>query len=373
MAEFIEEVFAASDLGFCDLEAAYQAEMDVLASLVEMGKLQKWLPRFNNYPGWLQSLTDKGSPLKKIEKFSSGSRVINAYMQDNWLRNGLYMANVAVSCELLNGYKILISDLNQQKLRLLINKHLEQYRTATQSQLNEAFIKFHAIDAVRTMQILRCLRLVTVNTCDIRLLGLGVGNGYKDMVSLHMVPSIEVHQTPIGKALMFQSARSLYHDAVLFESDPQHREYFKDLTKNGVPPTLAISGDSIVGTELLGDSLAKRNMQRRNFVSLQRIDHRMLPDVKRFLRAVLQQVEDGSDLVITMGSGHNAEQFQGRQDKIQEIFKTLSDAGMKPVLIKLHTGKKLAGDEYHHTFGIRQVTTYEILHCKLSPQLADRI
>jgi len=369
----VEEVFPSAHYDFQTLVAAYQTEMDGLGFLAETDKLRLWLPRFADYSGYLSSLAAKARPLKRVDKITRGSRIIDCYAQDKWLRDALLMAQLAAVCGLIDGTRLPESQLTRPQLRAFVGQQLERYRHAPQKDIDDLTPKLQTIDAVRSMQILRCLGLVTVKSEDIRLLGFGVADGDKELMALHMEPLIEMQETLQGKALLFRTRKVYCKDAVLFDSDPQYEEHYKRLSNQIAPPVIAIRGDSVEGMKSLKPQLAERGMQLRNFVSILRIDHRMLPDAKGFLRMLLQHVENDSDFVLTMGSGHNPEQYRGREEKIREIFKILSRAGMKPVIIKLHTEKKSPDDDVQQTFGIKGIATFEILHCKLSPQAVSLI
>jgi len=367
--DFVQEVFNNYYLDFASLKKAYYAETDLLAAILASDGFQKCLMRFKD------GRLDYKSAIKNIEKISRGTRIITAtkYVQNDLLSTALHMAHLSACAELFNGHSFLEKNLTKKMLRLLVNQHLEQYRNFSLKELNSLFFKFHTLDAVRTMQVLRRLGLVNIKTKDIRLLGLGVGSGIKELRSLHKIASMKVNKVGNDNCLTFHSIVELYHDVIIFESDPQIRESFKQMAIHPENRLVAINGDSIAGVESLDELLAERNLLPRNFISLLRIDHRMLPDVKRFLRAMLLQVERDADLVITIGQGHTLEQFQARMKKIREIFDILSEVGMKPVLIKLHTDKKLKGGVFQQVFGTREITTFQILHCKLSPELAGEI
>ena len=83
-------------------------------------------------------------------------------------------------------------------------------------------------------------------------------------------------------------------------------------------------------------------------------------------------MDQTADLVITMGSGFTVEDFQGRVDKIQEIFDYLNKLKLEPVLIKLHDQGDINRQRATNKFSKASLTTYQILHCKLKKKILSK-
>ena len=67
-----------------------------------------------------------------------------------------------------------------------------------------------------------------------------------------------------------------------------------------------------------------------------RIDHRMIPDSKNFLRLIGSVIDSTADLIMTIGAGNNLVEFEGRLRCFDEMFTSLVELGLKPVRILMH-------------------------------------
>ena len=83
-------------------------------------------------------------------------------------------------------------------------------------------------------------------------------------------------------------------------------------------------------------------------------------------------MDQSADLIVTMGSGHTLEDFEGRINKLKEIFDFLFKLKLNPTLIKLHGEGTTEQQRNSNSFSTRSITTYQILHCKLKKKILQK-
>jgi hypothetical protein len=223
------------------------------------------------------------------------------------------------------------------------------------------------MDAVRTIQILRLLGLVHISSPQMKQLSLGAGPANKDMNSIHLVPDIRVstNQLSLMARISFSMKVVNCRDIVITDCDPQRSQQYKLLNAIKNPKTIAINDDTFAVLEGLPAILDKHSLSPRNFIVALRIDHRMISDVASFFRLIGESIASVADLVVSIGSGFTVDDYAGRVNKLGEVFEYLRDCGLQPTLIKLHGSGTLEEQRQKNHFGLSNITTYQILHCKL--------
>jgi len=161
-------------------------------------------------------------------------------------------------------------------------------------------------------------------------------------------------------------------DIIITDNDPQREEQYKLLNELRTNNLLALNKDTNEILENLPGIMKQHNMPPRNLVVALRIDHRMIPDAHRFLKLITMSIDSTADIIVTMGSGFNIDDFTGRTRALIELFTSLKDAGLAPVLIKLHGSGSLEQQRNTPSFGLSNITTYEILYCKLKKKKLEK-
>lgn len=339
-------------------------------------------------PELLDRFRDYDRYLRVARKKNAGGKCLRQVFGENsdiWMEgNGkpyddfLFTTHLAACCELLNGLRIPQNNISRQAfLNTLVDlEALAKNRgTTLEDEIN---VRFHSMDAVRTMQILRYLGLVTKNTDHFKQLSLGAGSGIKDIRSLHLIPRVKSVEFASGaahnaKALLFEVSLGCVSDIVIADGDQQHAHYYEELRQLQKPKVLTYIEDLFSTLDRLPSELEKHGWEKRNLLVALRIDHRMIPDVEAFFRQTSSVIEDGADFIITIGSGHNLEEFEGRLKKLDEITSFLKELGMRPVRIRMHKNGSLAEQFQRNLFGISGGVTYEIIHCKLDKAKLKRL
>lgn len=201
-------------------------------------------------------------------------------------------------------------------------------------------------------------------------LSLGAASAKKDMRSVHLIPQIRI---TTDKVVKFSVSECRVKDMVVVDGDPSRESQYRELNGCDGYPVCAINNDACEALKTLPDKLRSRGMGKRNTIIALRIDHRMLPDVAEFFRLLAPSIEDGTDLIITIGAGFDLSEFKGRTAVLRTLYDYLYEAGMGPVLLKLHGNGSLEEQWTTQAFGLKSITTYEILHCKLELKLLSRM
>lgn len=371
------EIFPVSDASHSELLAGYKLEAAGLAAIAEAPLFSEILRRFSNYPLFLKQHQKKLSTQKIIDKLSNGTGIIEVTPPSSELRDIIYTAHIAACCELFNGACIPTTVLRRNSIAGWIEKEFHAYKTAPTAALNQLSDKFHSMDAVRTIQILRCLGLVSRSPATARQLSLGAGPATKDIRSIHLTPEITRGNavSPINnsKQLTFKVHNSVPADIIITDNDPQREEQYKLLNKQTDIRILALNWDSTTTLKQLPAILETNRLPARNLAVALRIDHRMINDSDEFLSLLARCIEPTADFIVTIGSGFTLDDFSRRTEKIGELFSTLKKLGMNPTIIRLHGKGTLEQQRTNPSFGLSGITTYEILHCKLKKKRLERL
>ena len=159
---------------------------------------------------------------------------------------------------------------------------------------------------------------------------------------------------------------------VVSDNDPQRRELYLSLNKVKNQNIIGLNIDAYDALTKLPELEKLHNIGSRNLIVALRIDHRMFPDIYRLFKLISLSMDQSADLIITMGSGHTLDEFEGRINKIKEIFEYLKTLKLEPTLIKLHNEGTLEQQRSSNSFSLATITTYQILHCKLKKKILQK-
>lgn len=219
------------------------------------------------------------------------------------------------------------------------------------------------MDAVRTMQLLRFAGIFLRPDNECVQLGLGAATGNKDIHFAHAQPACQLLSAGNDRTILF-NYRSIHpRDVIISDLDPRHQKLYDKLEALEETNARGYVSD----TFRLLDKLAESNGIKRNLVTMLRIEPAMIPDAHRFLGKLARIIDDGCDLVISIGAGDSPTAYHQRIEKISEIHGLLTETGLKPTLFKLHMGGTIMQQAASLQFGNAATASYEILHCKLNP------
>lgn len=364
------ETFPVFTSEYDAIYTGYKIELIGLAALLSAKNKSEYLSRISNYNDFKKRVTDKRYQ-KNISKLFKKGSIIHISQQTEILTDVLLTAQLAICCELFEGVKIPLHGLKPEAIETTLQTLLGKYKNTKKGDttLQNLDIKLHSIDAFRTVQILKALGLYTMEAQDICQLSLGVGSASKDLKSIHLQPELKILPDNI---LAFNVKKLHAKDVILVDGDPQREALFHTLNNNKDYPIVAINDDAYDTLLKIPDILIEKKLAPRNAVVALRIDHRMIPDVTKFFRLLENSIDNISHLIVTIGSGFNKDDFTGRTTVLQNMYNFLKSAGLRPVLIKLHSQGTLEEQWNDHAFGLKNMTTYQILYCKLKKNILKK-
>jgi len=347
---------------FKEISSYFQKEIDQVGRMLKYPFSNEILSSFENYQLFIRRINKDADPLKEILIASDDTRILSVESKSEYLWEVFTIAHIAACCELMKGTGIPRQELDAQSLSKVMQQFLSSLQFAPEKKLNSVANKLHYMDAIRTMHLLRALGLITKPTAEFHQLGLGAGDGYKDLFSLHKLPVIRSMQIDGKNTLVFDMLKENVSHIVLSDMDPHFSELYKKLNEQNELPVLAINK----GTNDVLNKLKDLDIRKRNLVTSIRFDHRMIPDVVEFFKLLTPIVDDQCDLVMSMGAGNTPEEFEGRINLMKSLFDELNNAKLQPVLIKLHGSGTLLQQHKSLAFGNPWSSTYEILYCSLN-------
>lgn len=340
-----------------------------LSAIYKSGQLHDILDFFKDYETYLNSRQKNINSTKLIKKISKGTGIINSNIPNNDLKEVLYIAHAAACCATFNDWAIPFTSLEQQALRDTITRSLTPPSGLSKQEIIFLGNRLGQADTIRSIQILRLLGLFKTKSSNIRQISFAAGAGYRDMYGFHPIPVI----TSKSNAFSMAENRTLCFDLkqidpealVLIDNNPLLKERYEDLSNNNPGHILALVDDADKAIEKMPEILTKKSWKPFNCISGIRIDHRMIPDAKKFITSLTPILDDTADLIISIGSGDVLDDFIGRKKVMQNIFDFLTDRKLSPVKITMHGGTSREEQFESPCFSVSNFTTYELLYCKL--------
>lgn len=359
------EIFPSYHFTIDELIRAYETEAYGLSQIISQPD-NTLLKRHFDYASYL--LNTKTDPLKKdfTQFTASQNNIIHAGDSHPYLKTALLSAHLSSCCELFNSYSYTREQLEISTFPLVIQAWLKQYAGNT-PMINQLSAPLHSMDAVRTIQILRNLSLVNIKSDNIRQISLGAGPADKDIQAIHAIPKISLNKSE-DSGILFEMQEKQAQNIIVSDNDPQRKELYARLSDEN-KWLFALNIDTYDALEEAIHLKESQNIGNRNFIVALRIDHRMLPDIALLFKRIAHCMDDSADLIISIGSGHTIDEYIGRINKIDEIFTFLNDNKQKPTLIKLHGNGTAEQQRSSNAFSSAQITSYQILHCKLKRKL----
>lgn len=319
--------------------------------------------RIANHDAYIRSIASNDQPASSDDILRNGG-IIHFEKNEERLLNAALTAHVAICCELLDGLNIPLSLLTQETAQPLMDRVFDRFENLEEDLATRDTLEFklHSIDAFRTMQILRGMGLFLRPTGNINQLSLGAGSAKKDIRSIHLTPALIAGP---NNSITFSTIEENARHIVIIDGDPSRSAAYAQMNNNDALPVFAINNDAIAALTELPQIQRKHGLALRNTVIGLRIDHRMIPDAEVFFEKLSDSIEETADLIITIGSGFDLDDFTGRVTVMQELHDHLKSAGLLPALIKLHGRGSIEEQRNSPSFGLRHITTYQILYCRL--------
>lgn len=338
----------------------YLAEIRELVRVVERPDFDEMLLHFADYSSYLDSRSRDGVA-NRILMQDSNKRIFEVKTTQPQVLNALAMAQLAACCHLLHGSKVTRQQLSRNVLEAMAGEFVNSLSGKTDEYLRRITNKTHVMDAMRTMQLLRILGLVSRPVPDFYQIGIGAAEGTRDALGLHLLPSIR--QVSGGDSPLLELSTEQEHltDVIITEANPDYLDVFEELNNDPSNNITAYNQDTLT---VLRD-LESTMQVPRNLVTALRIDHRMIPDVPRFLGQLGKCVTNGCDFILSIGAGDTLNDFEGRIKCVNGLFTALDNAGMRPVLFKFHESGALKRQWNTLCYGNRRASTYQLLYCRI--------
>ena len=326
-----------------------------------MPTFDRALDKLNNYD-LIFNKQDLDVPVRHLTEASSGSRVINVSRLTPFFQEVFYTAHMAACCVLNKDKQYSISDMKNgtlmNKARQIINS--SEYRAPEVSR--KLMQDMNSMDSVRTMQLLRLSGLITRHDSTIRHLALGAGDGIKD-VFLHATPVFRIIDENGDQKIHFDYVLQRAENIIINDSDPRFDHVYKMHSHNKSQP---IEGYIIDTMELLAH-LSDTGIQKRNLITMLRVEPEMIPDLTEFLKLLVPIIDLSCDFIFSIGAGDNVEAYQRRIEMIATLFDIFNNKNLEPVLFQMHHGGTAFEQGGSLQFGCPATSAYEILYCRLNP------
>jgi len=347
----------------------FYSDAEGLSSIYNSGKFVKILEYFKDYESFITNRYKEINPNKLVKKFSNDTGIINTSTSENELREIFCIAHVASCCAIFSEWKIPYSSLDKEELHKIITNNLLPSEGLSKQDIRFLGNRLGLSDTIRSIQILRLLGLFKNKSSNIRQISFAAGAGYRDMRGFHPTPVITKNSNALNLAeketLNFQLEQVEPETLVLVDNNTLLKERYDQLTKDNPGKILGIVDDADKAISAMPKIFEENNWLPFNCIVGIRIDHRMIPDVKKFITSLIPIMDDTADLIISVGSGDKIEDFIGRKAVMKKIFDYLKNKKLSPVKITMHGGDTIEEQFSSPSFGASNFTTYELLYCKL--------
>ena len=366
------------------LASVYALEADALGAIAMSPGFDNLIRQFDDYESYLIRLLNDPIHKQNVDALLSEHGVVDTAVPTKLLAQLFCQAQLAACAELFKGWKVDESQLNREGLRAVVGQasaeiikvskiptevHPRKY-SEPQRLVMRGIDVIQNVDSVRVLQILKLMGLVSIQASESHQLSLGVGNGYRDLYGIHLIPRITMEKQREEVKLHFETLERQAAHTVLVDNDPAYKDQFEALNRKEKGKVLALNNDAEECVKRLEVEQKDLNLKLRNLVVCLRIDHRMVPDSRIFLNLISRVIDSRADLIMTIGAGNNLLEFEGRLKCFDEMFASLVELGLKPVRILMHGRGSSAQKRSKPNFGELAYTSYQILYCSLE---RDRI
>jgi len=351
-----------------DIEKSLHVEGEGLAAIAEQINFTDILADFENYDLFIEDRGRRLNSKKLIKKITNGHNIVYGINQSDELKNIFYYSHVAACCELFSGWELPVNALNRQNMISLVNQSLSQLKDASKEKLYELQSRIQRTDVIRSMQILRMMGLLSSKSSAQRQFSFAAGNANRELDGVHMSPIISRRSNILKRSedvIVFGKRVNQPENIVLVDNDPAFKELYLSLNQSQPERVLAFNENADQAIKKLSTLINEKRWKPCNLVAGIRIDHEIIPDVADFFKQFLPVLDLVSDFIISVGAGHNLQEFEGRIQLMSALFEYLTKKGLQPVKIILHANGTSKQQRDAPLFGCGPTTTYEILYCKI--------
>jgi hypothetical protein len=346
----------------------YTAELSQLEHIRKTSNYSELLAHLKNYSDYLSECANNESANENIKKATNGSNIISLSTPSPEIIEKLQLAHLAACAILLEGLSYPLDQLNTQTILNAGKKFANSPQSAEPATRVNLLRRLHGVDAVRTIQLLRLLGLITNSPENMYQLGLGVATGNKDINYVHAEPKLQIELNAAGQLAHFKSVQHKVADIIISDLDEQYKKLYDTYEKD----TDSSISCYISDTYDLLEALKERDIKYRNLITMLRIEPAMIPDSIEFLRRLTPIIDSSCDFVLSIGSGDNDDAYNQRVFVVSDLFKQLQIAGLEPVLVKLHDEGSVLNQIHSLKYGSSSTSSYEILYCKLDKPLLEK-
>lgn len=342
--------------------AEYMIEIRELARHSRRADFRRLLERFYQYTQYIRARASVPDPAGAVMKASGGTGVIDLYNnKSDLIRDAAAIAHIAACCHLLHSSTLALEQLRGKQLMSLAGQFLESCKNKPDDYRNKMIGKLHTMDAMRAMNLVRALGLLERANADMYQLGIGAADGTRDILSVHVQPSIRVQNRGGVEVFCLSAEKALAAETLVVDLDPAYREHY---VKLGEDESMNVRGYCMKTVDALS-IIPQENRRGRNLITGLRIDHRGIPEAGEFFSRLVPCLDDEADFLLTIGAGDTVQDYEGRINKFRELFEYLESSGLRPLLFKLHGSGTPAKQRHSLKIGNLRASSYQILYCKL--------
>ncbi len=346
----------------------YLAEIRAVKKAMILPEFETIFERMTGYSSFAESRKQIDDPFVPILKESNNTCIIDLSKLGTESRLAIYTAQLAALCVLAEGANLPVNDFSPKPFTQLIVQHLDSLKGQPLDSLKTQNIKQHTMDTMRSQQLLRAYGLFTPDPDSTYQLGLGAGNGLRDSFFMHAEPWIRNSYQNGREFISLGVERRWSKHIILTDLDSEYKEHYAELNKREFPDIDAFNEK----TENVLERFPESGFKKRNLVTAIRFDHRMFPDVPKFLSQLTPCLDEHCDFIVSVGAGDTTDDFAGRKETISQFFKVLKSSGMQPVVFKFHGPGKPVKQWKSIQFGGPSAATYQMLYCKLNRELLQK-
>lgn len=351
------------------LALSYLSEIRELNRASQLSIFNQTLSNLQDYARYLRHRKKIKAPMRAIIEASNGSRVINVSKLTPFLQEAFYTAHLAACCVLNKGQQYSLLDMRNNKLMSKAQQYIMQPKFADAEKKRAILHRINNMDAVRTMQLLRATGLVTKQSSAMHQLALGAAGGLKDIYYVHALPSVTTEKINHVNSLSFDYQFQSVADVIVSDSDARFEQTYESYEKD---ESQSITG-YVSDTMALLTELAKKNIKKRNLITMLRIEPAMISNTRDLLKNFIPLIDDSCDFVFSIGAGDSLEAYQNRIETTAELFKHLNEVKLQPVLFQMHHGGTAMEQGQSLQFGSMAASSFEILYCRLNARALKKL
>ena len=355
----------------------------VLDGFLTESRLLAKIARSAHFPQLIKNLSDfqnfigKEAPNRfssKLRTLVNDNNILDASDTDPELIELHDYANLAALCAVFQGWKLPIQQLEEKHLDQLVRQSVPAFHENDQEKATLLSDKLNGADTIRIVTMLRLFGLLPTDISQSHQLSLGAARGTRDLHSVHLVPEIEhsrpsvILKNPPPEEISFNTHLRKPQDVVMVDNHPAYHAFYDSLSSKWNDKVIGIHKGSYEALETFLSDERTSQLKPRDLIIAFRIDHRGFPDVEEFLRLLGPVIADTAHFIITMGSGHSLEEFNGRVNTMKTFNEQLQKFGLEPFHFVWHKGKNMEEKFHNPLFGSPAYASYETLYCKLDKQ-----